>query len=816
MRKIKKTLIACLLALFAVTIGFGFSTMQSNNTAKAETPTYVTKDVAMMAKLAGWHGTNETPITNGNFELDIIVGECDWTTETSDQKTFDTTVYGTDLAGLLKSLDFFNKIKLGEKTLAEWGCTACYGNFYWFNCSSPANYSIRIPLAMTAEGKNAATAAGIGHASPATVLEGALIPSKAYLEGNASATVYKAGCEFVSFNSTVNYGIASIGKTEVESIDYVTGWDTNYNNAYFGVSLKGDDYLGDETQLERASNYNDVSYATNNYDKKILVDGELAKVENYGLFNLGSAGKGYFSFVIRAQEENTEAITIPAGTTFPSRAMTTLNSANPNTWIYIWYETQTDVTFYKTSAGEWVKLDDFKASAKEELDTLRESKLDADYFTADVAVLDSAVSTAKTAIDGASDIATVEGAVATAKSAIDQVAPKASVINPAKEEVENYKAGLFRQAEETQRTAIVENAKGLLDEAAASDAVDTIVATAKEAIDELKTAAQYADEELATAKANAKSEISNYLDKANYYEEQHQAIDDAVAGGHTGVNNAADENAINQAVVDAKAVLDEIATKEEVVASLEADLSAYKADANIFRSEQKASRDSIVATALEAISVDKTFAQNSELVAGAKEAIDALKTDAELTAEELATAKANAKADLDAYKADADLYRDEQATQRATIIAEAKADIDEATEESQIATIVSGAKQAIDALKTDAELTAEEALASAKQAGLNEINQKKAGLDLTKYSEENVEEINNLYNEAKTAIENATSSAEVDSAVSAFLAAIDAVPTADDKPQDSSGGCAGSVNGLGGAMALLTLCAVVFVSRKRR
>ena len=107
-------------------------------------------------------------------------------------------------------------------------------------------------------------------------------------------------------------------------------------------------------------------------------------------------------------------------------------------------------------------------------------------------------------------------------------------------------------------------------------------------------------------------------------------------------------------------------------------------------------------------------------------------------------------------------------------------------------------------------------MASAKQAGLTEINQKKAGLDLTKYSEENVEEINNLYNEAKTAIENATTSAEVDSAVSAFNTAIDAVPTADDKPQGSSVGCAGSVNGLGGAMALLTLCAVVFVSRKRR
>ncbi len=812
MRKIKKTLLSCLIAIFAVTIGFGFATMQSKQTANAENPTYVTKDVAMMAKLAGWHGTDETPITNGNFELDIIVGECDWTTETSDQKTFDTTVYGTDLAGLLKSLDFFNKIKLGEKTLAEWGCTACYGNYYWFNCSSPANYSIRIPLAMTAEGKNAATAAGIGHASPATVLEGALIPSKAYLEGNASATVYKAGCEFVSENTDLNYGIMSTGKTEVESVEYVQGHDGTCG--YFGVSLKGDDYGCAGRNIEREEYYWSV-YTSVRYDVQLLVNGEAGKAKTYGLFNLGDKGQGYYAFQMYATLEEMQTVTIPAGTTFPSFAMNNLSTANGNK-VLVMYKTQTDVTFHKLSDGTWVKMDDYKATQKAAVESYRAGKTDADYFEDEVEILNTALSTAQTAIESATTIADIDSAVDSAKASMDAVITKASVVDPAKEEVENYKAGLFRQAEETQRTAIVATAKEQLDAVTASAEVSGIVATAKEAIDELKTAAQYADEELATAKANAKSEISNYLDKANYYEEQHQAIDDAVAGGHTGVNNAADENAINQAVVDAKAVLDEIATKEEVVASLEADLSAYKADANIFRSEQKASRDSIVATALEAISVDKTFAQNSELVAGAKEAIDALKTDAELTAEELATAKANAKADLDAYKADADLYRDEQATQRASIIAEAKADIDEATEESQIATIVSGAKQAIDALKTDAELTAEEALASAKQAGLNEINQKKAGLDLTKYSEENVEEINNLYNEAKTAIENATSSAEVDSAVSAFLAAIDAVPTADDKPQGSSGGCAGSVNGLGGAMALLTLCAVVFVSRKRR
>ncbi|MBQ7373489.1 MAG: hypothetical protein IJW64_02860 [Clostridia bacterium] len=804
MRKIKKTLIACLLALFAVTIGFGFSTMQSNNTAKAETPTYVTKDVAFLGRVAGWHG-------NGNFEITITLGEVDWARTDAGEKSFNTDLYGTDLAGVLKSLDFFNKIKLGEKTLAEWGCSACYANSYWINAGEPL-HTLRIPLRMSEEDMTTASAAGVGHAYPITVLEGALIPSYGYLQGT-STTVFRAGCEFVSSTSTVAYGIMSVGKTDVESVKYVQGHDGSAG--YFGVSLKGDDYAGDT--LEVNQNYEDPVFNTTRYEKNIQINGTVGSVEEYGLFGLGTKGQGYFAFCNRVAEENMQSITIPAGTTFPSRAMAPLWATYGNP-VYIFYQTQTDVTFYKTSAGEWVKLDEFKATAKAEIDSYRAGKADADYFTADVTVMDTAVSTAKTAIDSAENVATVEGAVTAAKSAIDQVTPKADVINPAKEEVANYKAGLFRQVEEAQRLVIVENAQGLLDEATASDAVSTIVANAKEAIDALKTAAQYADEELAQAKADAKSEISNYLDKANYYEEQHQAIDDAIAGGHEGVNNAADETAINQAVVDAQAVLDEIATKEEVVASLESDLNSYKADADLFRAEQKASRDSIVATAIEAIDASKTYEENSALVADAKEDIDALKTDAELTAEELAVAKSDAKADLDAYKADADLYRDEQATERATIITEANADIDEATEESEIATIVANAKEAIDALKTDAELDAEEALASAKEAGLAQINQKKASLDLTLYTDENVEVINGHYNDAKTAIENATTEEEINTAVSAFNTAVDAVPTVSADPQDSNtgSGCGGNVNGASGVFALLTLCSVVFVARKRK
>ena len=172
MRKIKKTLVTLLIAIFAVTIGAGIATMQNKQTASATATTYTTKDVAMMGRIAGWHG-------NGNFEIRFSLGEGDWDNTIADANE-NGVVNGDDvhrvntadgdLKGLLTSLDFFNKVKLGEKTLAEWGCTACYDNIYWINEGEP-DYAIRIPLSMGKENMDAATQAGIGADAPITILD---------------------------------------------------------------------------------------------------------------------------------------------------------------------------------------------------------------------------------------------------------------------------------------------------------------------------------------------------------------------------------------------------------------------------------------------------------------------------------------------------------------------------------------------------------------------------------------------------------------------------------------------------------------------
>ena len=152
----------------------------------------------------------------------------------------------------------------------------------------------------------------------------------------------------------------------------------------------------------------------------------------------------------------------------------------------------------------------------------------------------------------------------------------------------------------------------------------------------------YAALELAQAKTDAKDTLDNYKNAADYREAQQTELANAITEGKEAIDAAADTDAVAAAL------------------------------------------------------------------ANAKTAIDAIKTDAELTAEEeLADAKADAKAELDSYKNAAD-YREAQQTELANAIADGEQAIDAATTVAEVNTALANAKTAIDAIKTDAQLTAEE------------------------------------------------------------------------------------------------------------
>ncbi len=216
MAKARKTLITFLLGLvmsFALIFGVAISLPKSapTTTAEAET-TYTTVDNAFMAYI------DDCYAPNGNFYLIVTMSQLDTTTE-AQGVAYDTTA--DDMPTMFRNFDFFNKVKINGYTLAELGCTGVWENAFDVNSGGGApKYKLRFHMHADPTTWNAAIDAGkvvFGVGSNVTISEGTLIPGYAYLTGDHTATVYRAGCDFVAQSTGLAYGVKSYGKTEVES-----------------------------------------------------------------------------------------------------------------------------------------------------------------------------------------------------------------------------------------------------------------------------------------------------------------------------------------------------------------------------------------------------------------------------------------------------------------------------------------------------------------------------------------------------------------------------------------------------------------------
>jgi hypothetical protein len=599
------------------------------------------------------------------------------------------------------------------------------------------------------------------------VAEGSLFPGYAYLNGEEDAKLYRAGCEFVTTASNANYGITSYGETDIESMEYVQGHDGA--NGYLGVSLFGDDYLGDGVQVEINQDY---KHQYTNFTTSIELNGLKDQVGYYGLYNLGEAGKGYYSFQTSIPEGELNTITIPAGTLFPARGLNDLPKQNVlSDGVYgyplIVYRTQTTQTFYRTEDGKYLSFYAYSESIKQEVTETYNTKI-ADCFAEDEAALNEAYTTAETALAAATTIEEVDAAYTAVKAVFDVVLTKAETIAAAKVELDNYKAeeGFYRAEEKATRDNLVAEAKETLDNATTKTAIETAVAEAKAEIDALKTAAQYADEELASDKATARETINGYKAEEIYLEEQATVRAAAIEAGLAAVAAAKNAEEIAAAVEGVKTAVDVLETKAAIIDPIKAELNAYKAEEGLYREAQATERATIIANAIATIGEATTQAAVEETAAAAITAIDALKTDAELTAEE---------------------------------------------------------KDAADKV-----------LAGEKEEALEKINEIKASVDYTKYSAENQAKINNLYKTAKDLVEDALSSSEIEAAVAAFETEIKKVPQTEavdtdnndstTPDADNSGamnnllaqfGCA-SVVGVSGVMALTIALGAALCVKKRK
>lgn len=445
----------------------------------------------------------------------------------------------------------------------------------------------------------------------------------------------------------------------------------------------------------------------------------------------------------------------------------------------------TDDPSNDTQQTEANELEEAKAAAKTALESYVNSE---NYRDAEKTLLETAIADGKTAIDAATTSADITSALNSAKALIDAIKTDAVLTaeelvtakNTAKTVLEGYaNAENYRDAQKAELATAIANGKSAIEAATEITAVSTALATAKAAIDEIKTDAELMAEELLSAKNTAKAELDIYVNATDYRAEQQTALATAIADGKAAIEASADITAVNTALANAKVIIDGIKTNAELTAE---ELVTAKADAKAaldsyvsaddYRTEQQTALATAIANGKSAIDAATDITAVSTALANAKAVIDEIKTDAELTAEELAAAKTEAKATLDAYVNIND-YRAEQQTVIADAIANGKNAIDAATTKAGVTSALDSAKLSIDAIKTDSEMTAEE-LASAKQVAKNALA---AYANADDYREVQKTELSLAITSGNNAIDAASDITAVNTALANAKAVIDGIKT---------------------------------------
>ena len=445
----------------------------------------------------------------------------------------------------------------------------------------------------------------------------------------------------------------------------------------------------------------------------------------------------------------------------------------------------TDDPSNDTQQTEANELEEAKAAAKTALESYVNSE---NYRDAEKTLLETAIADGKTAIDAATTSADITSALNSAKALIDAIKTDAVLTaeelvaakNTAKTVLEGYaNAENYRDAQKAELATAIANGKSAIEAAADITAVSNALATAKAAIDEIKTDAELMAEELLSAKNTAKAELDIYVNATDYRAEQQTALATAIADGKAAIEASADITAVNIALANAKVIIDGIKTNAELTAE---ELVTAKADAKTaldtyvsvgdYRTEQQSTLATAISNGKSAIDAATDITAVSTALANAKAVIDEIKTDAELTAEELAAAKTEAKATLDAYVNIND-YRAEQQTVIADAIANGKNAIDAATTKAGVTSALDSAKLSINAIKTDSEMTAEE-LASAKQVAKNALANY---VNADDYREAQKTELSLAITTGNNAIDVATDIAAVNTALANAKAVIDEIKT---------------------------------------
>ena len=184
--------------------------------------------------------------------------------------------------------------------------------------------------------------------------------------------------------------------------------------------------------------------------------------------------------------------------------------------------------------------------------------------------------------------------------------------------------------------------------------------------------------------------------------------------------------------------------------------------------------------------------------------------------------KISAKEELDTY-AHYHEYREDEQRELNSILESAFGNIDKAEDQEDVDKAVNDAKAEIDTLKTAEERAAED-LAAEKKVARTEVEMFVGLLELNRYSDESIALIRNLAFTARSDIENASNSEEIENIVNTFKAEIIEIKTNDGstfdgekyiEPKKTSGGCGGNIVSTSIILSTLSMFGLLILLRKK-
>lgn len=225
-------------------------------------------------------------------------------------------------------------------------------------------------------------------------------------------------------------------------------------------------------------------------------------------------------------------------------------------------------------------------------------------------------------------------------------------------ELENYvDKDDYREKEQKEINEIIDKAKEDINEATKIEDINSIKEKAEKEIDNLKTDKELT-EELEKTKKDAISELENYVDKNDYREKEQEEIAEIIETAREDINKATSIEEVNAIKETAERELDKLNTdayltyleqlekaKKDAINELE-----NYVDKNAYREKEQQEIDKIIENAKEEINNVTKIEEVNTIKEAAERELDALKTDAYLTALELQKAKEDAINNLKAYR----------------------------------------------------------------------------------------------------------------------------------------------------------------------